>query len=42
MIKSGKTLQQVADTLNAEGFMTARGKSFAPTTVQRLYERYCI
>lgn len=41
LIKAGKTLQQVADTLNTEGFLTARGKAFAPTTVQRLYERFC-
>lgn len=41
LIKSGSTLQQVADVLNKEGFKTARSKAFKPTTVQRLYERFC-
>lgn len=41
MMSAGKTFQQVADKLNSEGFLTARGKTFAPTTVQRLFERFC-
>ena len=32
----GHTLQQVADELNQAGYRTRRGRSFHPTTVQRL------
>ena len=32
----GHTLQQVADELNQAGYRTRRGRTFHPTTVQRL------
>ena len=36
---NGLSYQAIADKLNAEGFRTARGKRFAPTSVQRLCHR---
>lgn len=34
------SLQQMADTLNNEGFQTSKGYKFKPVTVQRLIKRY--
>lgn len=34
--KSGLTLQEIADTLNEQGFTTAKGKSFSRVQVSRL------
>lgn len=36
----GLSLQQMADTLNKEGFLTSKGYKFMPVTVQRLIKRY--
>lgn len=36
----GLSLQQMADTLNNEGFQTSKGYKFKPVTVQRLIQRY--
>lgn len=41
LIKDGWSFTDVAKRLNKEGFRTARGLDFAPTTVKRLYERVC-
>lgn len=41
LVNAGKTLVEIAHTLNIEGFRTARGLSYHPTTVKRLYERIC-
>ena len=40
LVKQGLSLQQMADTLNDEGFQTSKGYGFQPTTVQRLIKRY--
>lgn len=40
LVKQGLSLQQMADTLNDEGFQTSKGYKFQPTTVQRLIKRY--
>ena len=40
LVKQGLSLQQMADTLNDEGFQTSKGYRFQPTTVQRLIKRY--
>jgi DNA invertase Pin-like site-specific DNA recombinase len=36
---AGKTLQQIADKLNAEGFRSSRGKGFRPSNVLMLLNR---
>jgi len=36
---TGKTLQEIADTLNAEGISTKRGGRWYPTTVKNILER---
>ena len=38
MRKNGSTLLEIADILNEKGFLSARGKAFAKTTVNRLLE----
>lgn len=40
MIPQGKTLQEMTDILNDEGFVTAQGCRFVPATVKRLIKRY--
>lgn len=40
LIKEEMTLQQMADTLNSEGFVTARGGRFTPNAVRVLINRY--
>lgn len=35
----GMTLQAIADELNKQGFETARGKAWVPTTVRDLINR---
>ena len=40
MISQGKTLQEMTDILNKEGFVTAQGCRFVPATVKRLIKRY--
>ena len=37
--RQGKTLQEIADTFNAEGLKTGRGGDFKPTTVYRMIGR---
>lgn len=41
MMAAGWSFTAVAAKLNEEGFRTARGLAFQPTTVKRLYERIC-
>jgi DNA invertase Pin-like site-specific DNA recombinase len=36
---NGKTLQQIADFLNENGFLTAKGKAFEAMTVKRLIDK---
>lgn len=40
LVSQNMTLQQMTDTLNDEGFVTANGCKFVPATVQRLIKRY--
>ena len=40
LVMQGLSLQQMADTLNNEGFQTSKGYKFKPVTVQRLIKRY--
>lgn len=40
LVGQGLSLQQMADTLNNEGFQTSKGYKFKPITVQRLIKRY--
>lgn len=40
LTKEDMTLQQMADILNAEGFVTARGGRFTPNAVRVLINRY--
>ena len=40
LIKEDMTLQQMADTLNSEGFITAQGSRFTPSAVSVLIKRY--
>ena len=40
LVEKGLTLQQMADTLNDEGFTTSRGCKFRPSTVYALIKRY--
>lgn len=40
LIKEGRTLQAMADTLNAEGFITAKGCKFTASTVYKIVKRY--
>ncbi len=42
LVNQGKTLQQMTDTLNAEGFTTAKGCKFVPATTLRLIRRYAL
>ncbi len=37
--KAGKTLQEIADHLNAEGYLTSRKGQWKPTTVKRVIDR---
>lgn len=39
MRSNGKTLQEISDFLNDNGFMTAKGKTFNPIQVKRLIEK---
>lgn len=41
LYKAGATFSQIADILNSEGFITSRGGTFYPASVQQLYKRYC-
>jgi DNA invertase Pin-like site-specific DNA recombinase len=38
MRSNGSTLEQIAETLNKKGFLTARNKAFQKTTIKRLLE----
>ena len=40
LVSRGLSLQQMADTLNDEGFQTSKEYKFKPVTVQRLIKRY--
>jgi DNA invertase Pin-like site-specific DNA recombinase len=40
MREEGRTMQQIADTLNAEGHRTTHGKPFGETSIHRLIDRY--
>ena len=40
MISQDKSLQEMTNILNNEGFVTARGCRFVPATVKRLIKRY--
>lgn len=40
MISQGKSLQEMTNILNNEGFVTAKGCRFVPATVKRLIKRY--
>jgi DNA invertase Pin-like site-specific DNA recombinase len=40
MREAGRTMQQIADTLNAEGHRTTRGKPFGEVSIHRLIDRY--
>lgn len=40
MISQGKTVQEMTDVLNREGFVTAQGCKFLPATVSRIIKRY--
>lgn len=40
LVSQNMTLQQMTDTLNDEGFVTAKGCKFVPATVKRLIKRY--
>ena len=40
LVERGMTLQQMADTLNDEGFTTSTGCRFRPSTVYTLIKRY--
>ena len=40
LISQDKTLQEMTDMLNDEGFVTAKGCKFVPATVSRLIKRY--
>lgn len=40
VIKQNLTLTQMADMLNAEGFVTSRGSKFTPWAVSVLIKRY--
>ena len=37
--EAGRTLQQIADTLNKPGVMTSRGGQWYPTTVSNILKR---
>jgi len=38
--RQGLTLQDIADTFNAQGLRTAKGTEYKPTTVYRMIERF--
>jgi DNA invertase Pin-like site-specific DNA recombinase len=38
--EQGKTLQQIADLLNNEGYLTRQGKKFYPVQVKNIYDRF--
>lgn len=40
LVGQGKTYQEMADTLNKEGFLTSRGFQFSASTVFKLIKRY--
>lgn len=40
LVGQDKTLQQMADILNREGFVTSQGYSFSKSTVHKLIKRY--
>lgn len=40
LVKQDKTLQQMADTLNSESFVTSQGCQFSSSTVFKLIKRY--
>lgn len=40
MISQGKSLQEMTNILNNEGFVTAKGCRFVPATVKRIIKRY--
>ena len=42
LVKEGKTLQQMADILNDEGFTTSMGYRFKASTVYKIIKRYKI
>lgn len=39
LLEQGKSIQQIADTLNSDGFLTSGGKQFSYTTVYKLIKR---
>ena len=42
LVREGKTLQQMADILNDEGFTTSKGYRFKASTVYKIIKRYKI
>lgn len=40
LVKEEYTLQEMADTLNQEGFVTSKGCSFSKSTIYKLLKRY--
>lgn len=40
LVKENRSLKEMADILNGEGFVTSRGASFSKTTVYKLIKRY--
>ena len=42
LVKEGKTLQQMADILNDEGFTTSMGNKFRASTIYKIIKRYKI
>ena len=42
LVREGKTLQQMADILNNEGFITSKGYRFKASTVYKIIKRYKI
>ena len=40
LVKEEHTLQEIADILNREGFVTSKGCSFSKSTVYKLIRRY--
>ena len=40
LVKENRSLKEMADILNGEGFVTSKGASFSKTTVYKLIKRY--
>lgn len=40
LVKENRSLKEMADILNGEGFVTSKGACFSKTTVYKLIKRY--